>query len=58
MKTLEQYLRENCDRFGIDHALRARIIETGECVFYVHPATGPGDTLDFRVEGNSLIPLR
>lgn len=57
MKTLEQYLRDDIGRQVIDHALRARVTETGECVFYIHPAREGGDTLDFGVIGNDLFPL-
>ena len=56
--TLEQYLRDGCEQFVIDHALRARVNEDGDVVFYIHPNGGNGDTLDFRVEGNGLKPLR
>lgn len=57
MKTLEQYFRDDIERQAIDHALRARINEKDEVVFYVHPHGVNGDTLDFKVQGNTLIPL-
>lgn len=57
MKTLEQYLRDDIERHVIDHALRARVNENDEVVFYIHPFGVNGDTLDFKITGNDIVPL-
>ena len=40
----------------IDHALRADVAADGTVSFYVHPHGVDGDTLDFVVAANQLIP--
>ena len=56
MKKLEQYFRE-CDKNRIiDHALRVTVSQNS-VKFYIHPINANGDTLDFEVKGNGLIPL-
>ena len=56
MKDLEQYFRE-CDKNRvIDHALRATVSKD-KVKFYIHPINANGDTLDYEVKGNALIPL-
>lgn len=42
----------------IDHSIRARITESGDVVFYIHPMNTSGDTLDFYVQGNELAPVQ
>lgn len=54
---LETYLRENCRRNAIDHSIRAMCDDAGNVSFYIHPANVNGDTLDFAVNGNELLPL-
>jgi uncharacterized membrane protein YcaP (DUF421 family) len=54
MMNLETYLRNNCGRNVIDHALRATIEADGTMSFYLHPANTDGDTLDFKVAANTL----
>lgn len=55
--TLEQYLKSNCERQVIDHAIRAEIGKDGNPRFYIHPANVSGDTLDFVVTKNQLHPV-
>lgn len=55
MKTLEQYLKDDHDRGVVDHSIRAHEHE-GKVTFYIHPSGKDGDTLDFQVQGNVLIP--
>ena len=53
--TLEQYLRDCYTANVIDHSVRCRVV--GDAVtFYIHPAGKDGDTLDFLVNGNTLLP--
>ena len=60
MKTLYKYLKENLlrtDPHGvIDHAIRADLRDEDVICFYIHPQDRDGETLDFVVEGNLLIP--
>ncbi len=59
MKDLEQYFRDALKNpLGIDHGVRARIDEKGDVIIYIHPANVSGDTLDFKVAGNTLEALR
>jgi hypothetical protein len=53
--TLERYLRKAIIEGKIDHAIRASISAKGNVVFYLHPQGKDGDTLDFRVEGNTVL---
>lgn len=55
--TLEQYLKSNCERQVIDHAIRAEIGKDGNPRFYIHPANVSGETLDFVVTKNQLHPV-
>ena len=58
MKTLEQYFRDALERSNwVDHAIRCDVKADGSVSFYIHPYGKDGDTLDFRVEGNILIPI-
>lgn len=58
--TLEQYLRRNFHRpdrpFTIDHMIRANVDSNGTVTFYIRPANVDGDTLNFEVHGNTLVP--
>ena len=54
--TLEAYLRKNLKRMVIDHSIRAEVRD-GKVQFYLHATGNDSDTLDFRVEGDTLIPL-
>ena len=56
-KTLEEYLLENLKNLVIDHAIRANINAEGAITFYIHPNGVDGDTLDFKVNGNTLQKL-
>lgn len=56
MKKLEKYFRECNYNRTIDHSLRATVIED-KVKFYIHPVNANGDTLDFEVIGDALIPL-
>lgn len=57
--TFEEYLRKNFNRENpnavIDHVLRANVVH-GKLSFYIHPQSVDGDTLDFIVDGNALLP--
>ena len=55
---LEQYLRGAHARQVIDHAVRLHTCDDGTVHIYIHPANTDGDTLDFFVDANRLIPLR
>ena len=56
-KTLEEYLLENLKNLVIDHVIRININAEGEVTFYIHPDGVGGDTLDFKVKGNTLQKL-
>lgn len=55
--TLEEYLIANShpNKKTIDHMLRMRITDAG-MTFYIHPYNDSGDTCDFLVKGNQLLP--
>ena len=55
-KTLEQYLADDISRGVIDHHLRASRDANGKVTFYIHPAGVDGDTIDFVVRGNAMVP--
>lgn len=55
-KTLEHYLVTAMAAGLIDHKMRALKGADGKVTFYVHPAGADGETLDFVVRGNSLVP--
>src|SRR5690348_13939610 len=60
MKTLSKYLSENASKGIIDHVIRT-VHSTGlgnEASFYIHPLNADGDTLDFTVQENSLVPAQ
>ena len=56
-KTLEECLLENFKNLVIDHAIRANVNAEGEITFYIHPDGVGGDTLGFKVKGNTLQKL-
>lgn len=56
-KTLQQYFADSAARGVIDHAVRACVDSSGITTFYIHPANADGDTLDFAVDGNELLPV-
>ncbi|MCG5241386.1 DUF2829 domain-containing protein [Azospirillum doebereinerae] len=56
MKTFEQYLRDASGADVIDFRLRATSIAGQPTTFYVHPLGKDGETLDFTVIGNALVP--
>jgi hypothetical protein len=58
MKTLEQYLRENYEKGVIDHVIRVTSVGDGGAAIYIHPQDADGDTLDFAVLDNELLPLQ
>ncbi len=55
MRTLEQYIKDNNENGIIDFSIRAGSSEHGSTMFYIHPTGIDGDTLDFEVQGNTLI---
>lgn len=54
--TFETFLRENVEREVIDFSMRASVDSSGTVRFYVHPSGKDGETLDFQVLDNALIP--
>ena len=56
MKTLEQYLRDAAGDNTIDFRIRATGYTSAPTSFYIHPMGKDGDTLDFTVIGNALVP--
>jgi hypothetical protein len=56
-KSLEQYFRSDLQRLVLDHRIRAQLDAKGDVVFYIHPDGRDGDTLDFKVVGNTLTQL-
>ena len=56
-QSLEEYLSENFAKQVIDHSIRSHVNPDGTVTIYIHPSNVDGTTLDFKVEGNSLIPL-
>ena len=57
MDNLQRYLQENLDKGIIDHTLRASKREDGTIVFYIHAVNASSQTLDFAVDGNTLVAL-
>ena len=58
--TLENLLRNNPDKFGIiGSTFIVRVSEEKQDFIhiYIHPSDRNGDTLDFWVDGNKLVPL-
>lgn len=55
---LEDFFRSNFDDLMIDYSIRVQIELNGEVTFYIRPQDKDGETLDFRVMGNTLIPLQ
>jgi hypothetical protein len=57
MRTFEQYLRDELVRDGytIDYSVRIRM-EGDDVVAYIHPAYKGGDTFDFAIIGNLVLP--
>ena len=58
--TLEDLLRDYPDKFGpIGSEFTVRVSEEkqGFLHIYIHPSGRNGDTLDFWVDGNKLVPL-
>lgn len=57
MKTFEQYLADARANDIIDFRLRTVENGDGGLDFYIHPADKDGDTGDFEVLNNAVIPL-
>lgn len=55
-RSLEDYLRDDYQRGVIDHAIRASVDDEGVVTFYIHPHGKDGDTMDFEVHRNRLMP--
>lgn len=55
--TFEEYLIANSypNKKTPDHVLRMRVTDAG-VTFYIHPQGESGDTADFLVKGNTLLP--
>ena len=56
VETLESYLRNGTKNGAYDYAIRATEDESGNVQFYIHPQNADGDTIDYKVTGNSLYP--
>lgn len=58
--TLEDALRNSPNMFGLigsQYTLRISEEKNGYLHIYIHPYDRNGDTMDFWVDGNKLIPL-
>lgn len=55
--SLEEYLKQNFDKGIIDHAIRANKDGDGSITFYIHPNGFSGDTLDYAVNGDEIMPM-
>lgn len=55
-KPLDQYLQENMDKGIIDFSLRISRDSEGAIHFYMHPSYVSGDTVDYKVKDNEVIP--
>lgn len=55
MRTLEQYIKDCNEKGIIDFSIRAGSSDHGTTMFYIHPDSKDGDTLDFEVIDNTLI---
>ena len=55
-KTMEQYLRNGLVSHIIDYEIRVTISNENRITFYIHPKGKDGETLDFEVKGNILLP--
>lgn len=53
--TIEQYFNDNCKNNVINFSVGVNKL-ADEISFYIHPTHVNGDTLDFIVKGNDLIP--
>lgn len=56
-KSLEQYLADEEQDGIIDHNLRIIRNKEGDLHFYIHPSNHDGETCDFAVQGNRLLPI-
>lgn len=57
MITFEEYLREYLNKNIIDHSIRVCYDENMKPQFYIHAVGHNSMTLDFKVDGNNLIPI-
>ena len=55
---LSEYFRENAKNGIIDFSLRAFVQQNGIITFYIHPDGKDGETLDYEVNGNDLVPMK
>jgi hypothetical protein len=58
MKTLQEYLTDSFQHGSVEHSMRSSVDSDGNVSFYIHPMNVSGDTLDFAVAGNDLVPLQ
>jgi hypothetical protein len=54
--TFEDYLEKSGTACGIEFRLVA-VKSDGPICFYIHPTGKDGETVDFRVQGNTLIQI-
>lgn len=57
-KTFEKFLSDVLDKGHCDFSLMAKKSQQGEVTFYIHPNNIDGETVDFVVQGNTLIPIQ
>lgn len=55
---LENFFRANFNDLVIDYSIRVQVEMDGAVTFYIRPQDKNGETLDFRVMGNTLTPLQ
>jgi hypothetical protein len=59
MQNLEQYLRDTQEQAFLGYQLKIGYKDAeGRIHIYIHPNSVSGETLDFIVDGNTLIPKR
>lgn len=56
VKTIEGYFLDAMRNGVIDHALRVSKSEDGNTQFYIHPANTNGETIDYKVDNNTIWP--
>ena len=55
--TLEEYIQKETEEGKFDFHIRVYAWNEGVPRFYIHPQYKDGETLDFEVKGNNLIPI-
>lgn len=53
---LEEYLRDAIDKGSVNHTVRP-YLDHGVVKFYIYPTNTNGDTLDYAVFYNEIVPI-